>query len=109
MFISKEGMLACVQPTPPLKGVAVHRLEGVHEIAHQWHMFDQLLDSISLQIVLHLLEKQKENWGYVDVTWGRIPHTRLHNVTFIVYILQAKIIYKLKFFNQGWFSISFVS
>ena len=34
MFISEEGMLACVQPTPPLKGVAVHRLEGVHEIAH---------------------------------------------------------------------------
>ena len=35
MFLSKEGMLAFVQPTPPLKRVAVLRLEGVHEIAHQ--------------------------------------------------------------------------
>ena len=71
MFLSKEGILAYVQPTPPLKGVAVLRLEGVHEIAHQWHLFDQLSDSSSLQIVLHLLEKQEENLAY-DLTWGPI-------------------------------------
>ena len=71
MFLSKEGILAYVQPTPPLKGVAVLRLEGVHEIAHQWHLFDQLSDSSSLQIVLHLLEKQEENLDY-DLTWGPI-------------------------------------
>lgn len=75
MFLSKEGMLAFVQPTPPLKRVAVLRLEGVHEIAHQWHLFDQLSDSGSLQIVLHLLEKQKDNLPYVNVTWGPIRHT----------------------------------
>ena len=76
MFLPKEGILAYVQPTPPLKGVAVLRLEGVHEIAHQWHLFDQLSDSGSLQIVLHLLEKQKENLAYVNLTWGPTPHTR---------------------------------
>lgn len=75
MFLPKEGMLACVQPTPPLKGVAVLRLEGVHEIAHQWHLFDQLSDSGSLQIVLLLLEKQEENLAYVNLTWGPTPHT----------------------------------
>ena len=48
MFLSKEGILAYVQPIPPLKGVAVLRLEGVHEIAHQWHLFDQMSDSGSL-------------------------------------------------------------
>ena len=71
MFLSKEGILAYVQPTPPLKGVAVLRLEGVHKIARQWHLFDQLSDSSSLQIVLHLLEKQEENLDY-DLTWGPI-------------------------------------
>ena len=75
MFLPKEGMLPCVQPTSPLKGVAVHRLEEVLEIAHQWHLFDQLSDSSSLQIVLHLLEKQKENLAYVNATWVPIPHT----------------------------------
>ena len=75
MFLPKEGMLACVQATPPLKGVAVLRLEGVHEKAHQWHLFDQLSDSSSLQIVLHLLEKQKENLAYANATWVPIPHT----------------------------------
>ena len=75
MFLPKEGMLACVQPTPLLKGVAVLRLEGVHEIVHQWHLFDQLSDSGSLQTVLHLLEKQKDNLAYVNVTWGPIWHT----------------------------------
>ena len=47
----------------------------MYEIAHQWHLFDQLSDSGSLQIVLHLLEKQKENLAYVNVTWGLIWHT----------------------------------
>lgn len=76
MLLSKEGMLAFVQPTPPLKVVAVLRLEGVYEIAHhEWHLFDQLSDSGSLQIVLHLLEKQKENLAYVNLTWGPTPHT----------------------------------
>ena len=76
MFLSKEGMLAFVQPTPPLKGVAVLRLEGVHEIAHhEWHLFDQMSDSGSLQIVLHLLEKQKEKLAYVNLTWGPTPHS----------------------------------
>ena len=99
MFLSKEGMLAFVQPTPPIKGVAVLRLEGVHEIAHhEWHLFDQLSDSGSLQIVLHLLEKQKKNLAYVNVTGGPKWHTPSINVTFIVYILQVKIIFRLNFF-----------
>ena len=59
MFLPKEGMLACAQPTPPLKGVAVLGLKGVHEIAHQLHLFDQMSDSSSLQTVLHLLEKKR--------------------------------------------------
>ena len=75
MFLSKEGMLTFVQPTPSLKGAAVLRLEGVHEIAHQWHLFDHLSDSGSLQIALHLLEKQKDNLPDVNVTWGAIRHT----------------------------------
>ena len=109
MFLSKEGILAFVQPTPPLKGVAVLKLEGVHEIAHhEWHLFDQMSDSGSLQIVLRLLEKEKEKLAYVNLTWGPTPPP-LHNVTFIVYILQVKIIFRLNFFNLGWFFIFFVS
>ena len=108
MFLSKEGMLAFVQPTPPLKGVAVLRLEGVHEIAHhEWHLFDQMSDSGSLQIVLHLLEKQKEKLACVNLTCGPTPHTP--SQCDICDILQVKIIFRLNFFNLGWFFIFFVS
>ena len=32
-------------------------------------------DSGSLQIVLRLLEKEKEKLAYVNLTWGPTPHT----------------------------------
>ena len=70
----RDTSLCTADPSPKGGGCPV-RLEGLHEIAHQWHLFDQLSDSGSLEIVLHLLEKQKENLAYVNLTWGPTPHT----------------------------------